>query len=136
MRYIIGLIGCIFIVIALAHAPLPTPLSWLPYLCAAGLAFTTLKNDIRIPLARILAVCTVLAMFFFFAAFFVVVPKLEADWYMHQTGWSAVSLILGAFLMLPILSNYSCILKADCRDARVVRRRAFFSVPHHIPRHH
>jgi hypothetical protein len=136
MQYINGFIGCIFIIIAMMHAPHPTPLSWLPYLGAAGLAFITLKHEIRLPLARILAVCTMLTMFFFFAAFFVVVPKLAADWYQYQTGWSAVCLIVGAFLMLPVLSNYSCSLKADCHEARAVRRRAFFSVPHHSPHHH
>ena len=67
-------------------------------------------------------------------AFFIVVPKLEANWYLQQEGWHAVCLILGAFAMIPILSDYSCRLKAECREARA-HRRAFFSVPSHIPPH-
>ena len=45
MQYINGLIGCTFIVIALMHAPYPTPFAWAAYLGAAGLAFITLKNE-------------------------------------------------------------------------------------------
>ena len=71
-------------------------------------------------------------MFFFFAWFFLMVPSLEADWYANQAGWAAVCRLLGAFLMIPILSEYSCRLKADCLEARAARRTAFFSVPSHI----
>lgn len=135
MQYITGFIGCTFITIALMHAFHPTPLSWAPYVGAAFLAFITLKNEIRLPVARVLAITTTVVMFFFFAGFFVVIPQLATDWYLQQAGWSAVCLILSAFLMLPILSDYSCRLKADCHEARVARRRAFFSVPSHIPPH-
>lgn len=135
MQYIHGLIGCTFIAIALMHAFHPTPLSWAPFAGAALLAFITLKNEIRIPIARILAISTTIVMFFFFAGFFVVIPGLATDWYMQQAGWHAACLIMSAFLMLPLLSDYSCRLKADCREERMVRRRAFFSVPDHIPPH-
>ena len=134
MLYINGLIGCIFILIALLHAPYPMPFAWLPYLGAATLAFITCKREIGTALSRALAVITTVTMFSFFAAFFVVVPKLEANWYLQQEGWHAVCLILGAFAMIPILSDYSCRLKAECREARA-HRRAFFSVPSHIPPH-
>jgi len=137
MLYLNGLIGCIFAVIALLHVPHPMPWSWVPYLGAAILALITLKREIGDMLSRALAVITTLTMFFFFAGFFVVVPKLAADWYSHQEGWEAVCLILGAFAMIPILSDYSCRLKAECREAREAsRRRAFFSVPSHIRPHH
>lgn len=133
MLYLNGLIGSIFIVIALLHVPYPMPFAWVPYLCAAALALITLKREISDAFSRTLAVLTTVTMFFFFAGFFVVVPKLAADWYLHQEGWHAVCLLLGAFAMIPILSDYSCRLKADCVKARKRHRNAFFSVPGHIP---
>jgi hypothetical protein len=133
MQYINGFIGFVLVLFAVAHVPHPTPLAWLPYAGAALLAFITLKSEISIGLARILAISTTAMMFFFFAGFFVVAPKLAADWYMHQAGWAAVCLILSAFTMIPLLSEYSCRLKKDCRDERAARRTAFFSVPGHIP---
>jgi len=45
---------------------------------------------------------------------------------------AAVCRILAAFLMIPVLSDYSCRLKKDCVEAREARRNAFFSVPSHI----
>ena len=136
MQYVNGLIGTIFVILALLHVPHPTPFIWLPYAGAALLAFITLRGGISVPLARVLAVCTALLMFYFFAGFFALVPNLEADWYQAQAGWLAVSLILAAFTMIPVLSDYSCRLKADCREARQRQPRHFFSVPDHIrPRH-
>lgn len=132
MQYIHASIGCLFILIALIHASLPNPLSWAPYAAAAILALITLKPEISIAFSRVLAIATTALMFFFFAGFFLSVPKLAADWYTHQAGWEAVCRILGAFVMIPILSDYSCRLKAECREARVGARRAFFSVPDHI----
>jgi len=132
MQYIHGFIGCVLVVLALIHFPYPAPLAWLPYAIAAVLAFITLKTDISVALSRVLAIATAGMMFFFFALFFLIVPKLEANWYMSQFGWAAVCRILSAFVMIPILSDYSCRLKADCLEARAARRTAFFSVPSHI----
>ena len=132
MQYINGLIGCAFILFSLIHVPHPTPFSWAPYALAAVLAFITLRGEISEAFSRVLAISTTVLMFFFFAGFFVVAPRLAADWYMHQAGWAAVCLILGAFGMIPILSDYSCRLKAECREARAAERKSFFSVPNHI----
>jgi len=119
-------------VIALLHAPHPNPLSWAPFSVAAILAFISLKAEISVPVSRVLAISTTAMMFFFFASFFLLVPKLAADWYTHQAGWEAVSRVLAAFAMIPILSDYSCRLKAECLEARRKERRAFFSVPDRI----
>lgn len=132
MQYIHGFIACVLVLLALIHIPFPEPFAWLPYSIAAVLAFLTLKSEISIPLSRVLAIATTGMMFFFFALFFLVVPTLKADWYTSQYGWAAVGLLLSAFVMIPILSDYSCRLKADCREARAARRSAFFSVPSHI----
>ncbi len=133
MLYVHGLIGIIFIAIALIHVPHPTPLFWLPYALGAFLTLFTLRTELSVPVSRVLALSTTVLMFFFFASFFVTVPKLAADWYTHQHGWEAVCLILGAFAMIPILSDYSCRLKAECLEARrAARKHSFFSVPEHI----
>lgn len=131
MQYIHGFIGCVLVLLALIHVPYPYPLAWLPYAIAACLAFITLKSEISQGLSRILAIATAGTMFFFFAWFFVKVPTLDADWYASQAGWAAVCRILAAFVMIPILSEYSCRLKADCLEARA-RNRAFFSVPESV----
>ena len=133
MSFIHGFIGSVLLLMAVIHMPFPSPFAWLPYTIAASLAFITLLPNLSMGLSRLLAVATVGLMFFFFALFFLLVPRLEADWYMTQYGWSAVCRILTAFLMLPILSEYSCRLKKDCMEARRARRGAFFSVPNHIP---
>ena len=134
MLYLNGAIGCIFVIFALLHAPHPMPFMWAPYLGAALLALISCRREISTGLARVLAILTMMTMFYFFAAFFVHVPKLAADWYLHQEGWDAVCEILAAFAMIPILSDFSCRLKAECREARAARR-AFFSVPSNIQPH-
>lgn len=135
MLYINGFIGCVLLLIGLVHVPFPMPFSWAPYLVGAALALITLKSEISIPLARLLAIGTAVAMFFFFAGFFVGAPKLAADWYTRPEGWDAVGRIIAAFLMLPILSEYSCRLKAERREAiaHERQRRYFFSAPEHAP---
>ena len=132
MQYFHGFIGCVLALLALIHVPYPAPFAWLPYAAAAFLGFITIKPELSLGLSRLLAIATAGLMFFFFAWFFLMVPRLEADWYANQAGWFAVCTLLGAFLMIPILSDYSCRLKADCREARAARRTAFFSVPSHI----
>ncbi|MEM8766868.1 MAG: hypothetical protein AAGE43_05460 [Pseudomonadota bacterium] len=132
MQYIHGVLGCVLAVLALIHIPFPEPFAWLPFALASSLAFITLKPELSMGFSRILAIATAGMMFFFFALFFLVAPTLEADWYRTQYGWAAVCLILSAFVMIPILSEYSCRLKADCMEARAARRTAFFSVPAHI----
>ena len=135
MSLVSGGIGVAFVVAALLHIPHPTPFIWIPYACAAVLSFITLKPALSMPIARLLAVCSTVLMFYFFALFFFLVPKLATDWYadLHQSGL-VLCLLGSAFVMIPILSCYSCHLKADCIESRRKKRHAFFSVPSHIRR--
>lgn len=134
-----ALIGVIFVILALLHVPHPTPWLWLPYACGAVLAFLTLIPNLSVFISRLLAIAATALMFFFFFRFFTEVPKLESDWYMSQEGWSAVSLLLGAFTLIPVLSGYSCRCKAECREAmaasgyRARRRNGFFTAPDQAP---
>ncbi len=123
MRYVLGFIGVLFVVLALLHVPHPTPWLWAPYAGGAVLAFLTLVPNLSILISRLLAIATTGLMFFFFFRFFMEVPRLESDWYMSQEGWSAVSLLLGAFTLIPVVSGYSCRCKAVCRESRVPGRK-------------
>jgi len=132
MQLIHGAIAFILLAVALLHVPHPTPFIWVPYALGSALAIVTLFADVSLFFSRLLAISTTMLMFFFFAGFFMDVPKLESDWYVRQEGWFAVSRLLAAFAMLPILSDYSCRCKADCIHARAAQRLSFFRVPDHI----
>jgi dolichyl-phosphate-mannose--protein O-mannosyl transferase len=132
MRYFLAFSAVTFVILALLHVPHPSPYLWLPYAAAAILAILTLVPRLQMMLSRILAIAATALMFFLFAGFFMDVPKLEADWYQSQEGWAAVSRLLAAFLLIPLLSEFSCRCKADCREARTRgrhSRQGFFSAP-------
>lgn len=99
---------------------------------ATGLSFLTFIKDLPLWLTRTAAVFTVVLMFFFFSSFFQLVPTLGADWYRAPGSLTSLSFLLGAFLMIPLMSEFSCRLKkADCprRKQRGVAARGFFTVP-------
>lgn len=134
MQIFHGVVGLTFAILALLHVPHPSPWLWVPYAGGAVLAFLTLVPNLSIPAARILAIAATALMFFFFAGFFTEVPRLESDWYQSQEGWSAVARLLGAFTLIPVLSDYSCRCKAECRQARAEgrhhgRHQGFFTAP-------
>ncbi len=134
MQYVLAAIGVLFVVLALLHVPHPTPWLWAPYAGGAVLAFLTLIPRLPILVSRFLAIAATGLMFFFFFGFFMEVPRLESDWYMSQEGWSAVSLLLGAFTLIPVLSGYSCRCKAECRESvgssrNPLRNHDFFTAP-------
>jgi len=140
MQYVSALIAVTFIALALLHVPHPSPYLWLPYAAGAVLALLSLVPNLNVPFSRLLAITTTALMFFFFAGFFMGVPKLESDWYQSQEGWAAVSLLVAAFTLIPVLSDYSCRCKAECRQSRASRanrtdvgdlQNSFFSAPEH-----
>ncbi len=138
LQWFHGVVGLTFAVLALLHVPHPSPWLWVPYAAGAVLAWLTLTPYLGIFISRILAIAATALMFFFFSGFFMEVPKLESDWYQGQEGWSAVARLLGAFTLIPVLSDYSCRCKAECREARsqVARGRrhsGFFSAPERVP---
>lgn len=134
MQYFHGFVAITFAVLALLHVPHPSPWLWLPYAAGAVLAFMTLLPNLSILFSRILAVAATALMFFFFAGFFMEVPRLASDWYQSQEGWSVVARLVGAFTLIPVLSDFSCRCKAECREARADRysrpgSSGFFSAP-------
>ena len=101
---------------------------------ATSLSFLTFIRELPLWLTRVAAVLTVVLMFYFFASFFFLVPSLGADWYRSPGSLTSLSFLLGAFLMIPLMSEYSCRLKADCprRRERGVAARGFFTVPEKV----
>ena len=125
-----GSIGAALAILALLHVGDPECVELtMAYAAGSVLAFTSLAN-LSIPVARGLAVVTTVCMFFYFASFFSLAPELHSQWYRGSMAVEAFSVLLAAFAMIPVLSCYSCRLKAECREALAKERRTgFFSVP-------
>ena len=129
-----GAIGGIFVLLLVkyltgAAEPNFTCASML--VAATALSFLTLLPSLPLLLTRVLALTTVVLMFYFFASFFFLVPSFGAEWYRGQESLTALSFLFGAFCMIPLMSEYSCRLKADCpqRRKRGAAARGFFTVP-------
>ncbi len=142
MRTVNGIIGCVLLALALLHAFIPRSspevLTFMAmYAAGAVFAFASMRSTISIPVARVLAVGTTAIMFFYFAGFFKMATHFTETWYRSGAALEGVGMLLSAFAMIPVLSCYSCILKADCRETmkqQQTSRRAFFSVPDGVQR--
>ena len=136
MRMLTGIIGCILLALAILHAFIPhalAPTLLALYATGAICAFATLKTQQPLLVTRILAVLTTGVMFFYFAGFFKIAPHFHEEWYRSGAALEGVGLLLSAFAMIPVLSCYSCMLKADCREELTRNGRpAFFSVPESV----
>ncbi len=130
MKCLNGAISGGLILLALLHLGVPAQPYLLigMYVCGAALAFVTLLPRVGQWTARILAVCATACMLFFFAGFFHMAPSLGEEWYAVHL--PALGQLIAAFAMLPVLSEYSCLMKADPAEAR--KSRGFFSVPERL----
>ena len=128
MKCLNGAIGGGLILLALLHLGVPARPYLLigMYLCGAGLALITLAPGVGQWLARVLAVCATACMLFFFSGFFQMAPSLGDEWYAVHL--PSLGQLIAAFAMIPVLSEYSCLMKADCVKA-TRKARGFFSVP-------
>ena len=141
MRMVSAVIACVLITFAVLHSFIPNHLFFV-FLYGAGAFFalvTVIPRGMGVVTARVFAVGTTAVMFFYFAGFFSMAPQFEEGW--HQTGAAleGLGMLLSAFLMLPVLSCYSCLLKAEgCEHFRAeheAKGGAFFSVPENIKNH-
>lgn len=139
MRIVNSMIGCTLLAFALLHCFIPGSLHLVAiYVAGAALSLYTLKTGVPVRTARVLAIATTAVMFFYFAGFFRMAPYFHEYWYRSSEAVEAVGMLLSAFAMIPILSCYSCMLKAECQEAMQARRArkaktpAFFSVPDSI----
>ncbi len=76
------------------------------------LALITLKRQMSLFTVNVFAISTVVAMFFYFAGFFQLVPQLH-HWYMRGEALHCLGLLFAAFAMIPVLSEYSCRKKSE-----------------------
>lgn len=142
VHYVNGVLGVVLLIFAVFQLGSEDGLWWATvYLCGAMLALVTLRLDLNLWTVRFLAVVTTAAMFFYFAAFFRLAPNLQDEWYRGADAIEALGLLFAAFSMIPVLSEFSCRMKADCaetlqkshatltRDRHVARNRQPATVP-------
>ena len=139
MRMLNVVIGAVLLVFAGLHLFIPNHLLHALLFCAgAGLAFVTVfsPRNLSVAIARILAICTTAAMFIYFAGFFSMAAGFEEQWYRTGAAVEGIGFLLAAFMMIPTLSWYSCLLKAEgCEHFREqqgseeTERGGFFGVP-------
>ena len=98
------------------------------YISGAVAATLTIPDGLPRVSYKILAVGTMLLMFFYFFGFFKLAPGLGEHWWQNEHGREAFGLFLSGFSMMPVLSRYSCRLKAT-RAAKDRRAPAVFSSP-------
>lgn len=89
------------------------PVLAIVYAAGALLAGISLSGNLSLRWARVLAGLTVVVMFFFFAAFFRFVESFHDQWYTGGMALDSVGMFLSAFAMIPVLSVYSCRMKAE-----------------------
>ena len=112
MRYVNGLIGVVLIVLAFSYLSKDNSVPWsLIYGYGALVALLSLKSRISNPVAWTGGIGATIAMFCYFALFFQMVPHLRGDWIAHRH--ESMYLVVAAFCMIPVLSNFSCRLKGD-----------------------
>lgn len=82
---------------------------------AAGALLAAIAFRHRLPrlAVRLLAVVTVGMLFGYLGQFFNLAPGLSADWYSRQEMLESAGLLFAGFSMIPVLSGYSCRMKAD-----------------------
>ena len=126
-------IGVTFLLLTVTHLMgAPTSHAGCTVMMGAGAicALTTfLSNPSRL-LSRFLALGSTVLMFGFFAMFFRMASGFGEGWYRGAFGLEAISLLVAAFALIPVLAAHSCRLKAEC--SKQLKREdsvGFFSVP-------
>ena len=138
MRIINTLIAVVLTTFAVLHIFIPSH-TFVAVLFGVGAVLaipTVIPRSMGMQTARILALCTTAIMFFYFAGFFTLAPGFEDGWLQTGVMLDGLAMLLSAFLMIPILSCYSCLLKAEgCEQFRTAGKdnsNAFFSVPQDV----
>ena len=141
MRMVNALIACVLLAFAVLHAFMPNHmLLVLAYAAGAFFALVTIKpGPMGRNTVRLFAIGTTAIMFFYFAGFFRMAPSFQGDWLRPGAALGGLGMLLSAFLMIPILSCYSCLLKAEgCehfKEKAEPKSGGFFNVPEDIQNH-
>ncbi len=114
MVYVNALIGMALVILTGLQFDDENPLRWACiYFAGAALALLSVVPRLSTNLIRFLAVDSTAMMLFYFAGFFLLVPSLDADWYLKGQGGDALGLLCAGFAMIPVLSAYSCRMKSE-----------------------
>lgn len=119
MQYVNAVTACALLLLALAM--LSDPLQAATFGVGAVLAAIAFKHWLRLWMVRVLAFVAAAAMFLYFGQFMSLVPTLQPDWYAQpREAIDAVGLLFAGFAMIPVLSEYSCRMKAneECERGR------------------
>ena len=119
MQYVNAITACALLALALAMRA--EPMVAATFGVGAALAAIAFKHWLRLWMVRVLAFGAAAVMFLCFGQFMSLVPTLQPDWYWQpREALDAVGLLFAAFAMIPVLSEYSCRMKAseECERAR------------------
>ena len=120
MHYVNAIISFVLVLAAVVHFDRPAESAM--FVLGAVLAAIALKHWLHARMVGLLAVITTGAMFFFFASFFRLTPTLQPDWYWQgQQAVHVASLLFAGFAMIPVLTEFSCRMKAS-EDCPLTRR--------------
>lgn len=117
MQYVNAVIAVALLGFALLRRDAPVEAAM--FVVGALLAAIAFKHWLGTWMVRMLAIVAAGAMFSFFAQFFALVPTLHEHWYLRpQEAVEAVALLFAGFAMIPVLSEYSCRMKASAECER------------------
>ena len=115
MRYVNGIMAFVLMALAISQIIGPGNISLvLSFAGGSVLALLSLQRSLSLMTARGLAVLSATAMFFYFAGFFRHCPEMSSGWYLLDDAPGLIGLLVAGFAMIPVLSVYSCWMKAEC----------------------
>lgn len=114
MVYVNALFGLALVILTGLQFDDENPVRWaFIYFAGAALALLSLIPRLSTNMIRFLAVDSTAMLLFYFAGFFLLVPSLDADWFLKGQGGDALGLLFAGFAMIPVLSSYSCRMKSE-----------------------
>ncbi|MDE0421854.1 MAG: hypothetical protein OXK76_13350 [Gammaproteobacteria bacterium] len=120
MQFVNAVIAVALLVLAVLNLGDPPGASM--FLFGAVLAAVALKRWLGARSVRVLAFLAAGTLFCYFGQFFYLVPHLQPSWYWEWRGdaLQAAALLFSGFVMIPVLSEYSCRMKAtrECERGR------------------
>ena len=120
MRFVNAVIAVALLVLAVSKLDDPPGASM--FLIGALIATVALKHWLSAWSVRVLAFVAAGTLFCYFGQFFYLVPHLQPSWYWEWRGdaFEATAWLLSGFAMIPVLSEYSCRMKAtrECERGR------------------
>lgn len=116
MQYANAIIAVVLLALALLKLDDPAEASM--FILGAAIAAIAFKHWLSAWTVRLLAVVAAGMLFCYFWSFFSLVPHLQPDWYWQPRAIDAVGLLFAGFAMIPVLSEYSCRMKASAMCER------------------